>query len=316
LSVSKIENVTPSLTAAATQGQGRRASRLVFLCLLFVNPSLSNLSPVRPAKPLLVGTICDSESLSAAHALSAPPSGPDVLEVRIDQLLASRRREHAGGSDVNTDELHSQIRAWLEECVLETTKNLARRPIILTVRDPREGGGCADLNPRQRLKWYETLLAQVDYVDLELASLRSQAFRNLAQSARRDGKKVIGSVHDFQKTPSARGLQNIVRRASESGLVDICKIAVTLNSVDDLCRILSLLRTNHSNLNPTEITSNQSAVKMQIAVMGMGESFGKASRVSAAALGSALNYGYLGTKSQVPGQWPVALFRQCIDELF
>ena len=48
--------------------------------------------------------------------------------------------------------------------------------------------------------------------------------------------------------------------------------------------------------------------------MGMGP-LGQVSRLALAAAGSVFNYGYLGRRPQVPGQWPAATLRERIDEL-
>ncbi len=54
--------------------------------------------------------------------------------------------------------------------------------------------------------------------------------------------------------------------------------------------------------------------RQTLAVMGMGP-LGRVSRLALATAGSVLNYGYLGSGPQVPGQWSAATLRERIEEL-
>jgi 3-dehydroquinate dehydratase len=49
--------------------------------------------------------------------------------------------------------------------------------------------------------------------------------------------------------------------------------------------------------------------------MGMGAEFGRVSRLAMAALGSALNYGYLDPGAQVEGQWAAVDFKNRLGEV-
>ena len=88
-------------------------------------------------------------------------------------------------------------------------------------------------------------------------------------------------------------------RARDAG-ADVCKVAATLRRLTDLARLLDFLAVESERL--------------PLAVMGMGP-FGRMSRPVLGAAGSVLNYGFLGRRPQVPGQWPVAVLKERIEEL-
>lgn len=172
----------------------------------------------------------------------------------------------------------------------------ATRPLIVTVRHPAEGGLDRALDPRARRRLYERFLPTASWVDIELRSLRTLA--DVAARARERGVKIIASFHDFQGTPGGRRLRALADRAAAAG-ADVCKIATTTRTPGDLARLLDLLEAGGA---------------LPLAVMGMGP-LGKVSRLTLAAAGSVLSYGYLGDAPQVPGQWPAALLRGRLDEL-
>jgi 3-dehydroquinate dehydratase-1 len=159
-------------------------------------------------------------------------------------------------------------------------------PVIATVRSPAEGGK-NNLNARERASRYLAMLDRAEAVDVELASRAEM--KSVIDAARRAGRKVILSFHDFAGMP--RSLRTLQRKAAAAG-ADIFKIAVTPRSPAELAALLALLD------QPPLPTS----------VMGMG-SLGKASRVAAMACGSVLNYGWI-ERPNVTGQWSAAELRK------
>ena len=247
---------------------------------------------VAPARPLVVGVIGDAAALRVAGDL--PPVGaPDLLELRADAFVA----QLGGGEPLPAaDDLVARaLRALLEA---------PRRPLILTVRDPGEGGLDPALTDHRRLALLRELSSPgVAWVDLELRALlapRQPGLREFAVAARAGGNRVIASSHDFQGTPTVRRL-----RAREAGCVDVFKIATTVSTPGDLARLLAFL------------DAEKNSFPMGLSVMGMGERFGRASRIALAAAGSIFNYGHLGAASgaMVPGQWPAQRLRDILDEL-
>ncbi len=178
---------------------------------------------------------------------------------------------------------------------LDALVRLAPRPFILTVRDPAEGGQ-GELSSAQRRDLYERFLPVARYVDIELRSLR--LLPEIASAAREPGRGLIASFHDFAGMPGNAQLRASIRQAADAG-AEICKLAVRVEDAAGLARLIELLA---------------EPAPLPLAVMGMGP-FGRVSRLAAAAAGSRINYGYLGASAQVPGQWPVALLRERLDEL-
>ena len=182
----------------------------------------------------------------------------------------------------------------------ETLDALARRaprPLLVTVRHPAEGGMAAGLGTAARRALYARFLPVAALVDVEVRSLRALA--GTIREARAGGCRVVASFHDFRGLPGRARLREAVSRARDAG-ADVCKVAATLRSPTDLARLLDFLA--------------EEGRRLPLAVMGMGPG-GKMSRPVLGAAGSVLNYGFLGRKPQVPGQWPAAELRARINEL-
>lgn len=193
----------------------------------------------------------------------------DLCELRIDRLY---------GSSANLEALSSKIPI----------------PKIATVRDSSEGGANGLLEAT-RLELYERWLPHCNLVDIELSNLsRFSAFIEQAES---EGKEIIFSFHDFEKTPSLEVLQ---------GMLDHCrlrqnqifKVATNVEHWSDVETLVRLIERNP---------------EARVAAMGMGK-FGKLSRLVLARLGSCLTYGSIG-ESVVPGQWPVSELARLLSEL-
>jgi 3-dehydroquinate dehydratase-1 len=171
------------------------------------------------------------------------------------------------------------------------------RALIVTVRHPREGGAAMGLDASARRGLYARFLPAATLLDVELRSLRALA--STVRDARESGCLLIASYHDFRGLPSDRRLREMVSRSQDAGAA-VCKVAATLRSAADVARLLAFLAAERSRL--------------PLAVTAMGP-FGWMSRPLLAAAGSTLNYGFLGRRAQVPGQWPAGLLRERIDEL-
>ncbi len=232
--------------------------------------STSHADPARGNLPLVVAAVWSEGTRRAALALRVP-GAPDLLELRVDGFAQDPAR-------------------------LDALAAGATRPLIVTVRDPAEGGLDAALDAGARRSLYERFLPVASWVDIEVRSL--PALAAVAVQARERGGQLIASFHDFGGTPTTRRLRTLADRAAAAG-ADVFKVATTTRTPGDLARLLDLLGRDHG---------------LPLAVMGMGP-LGKVSRLALAAAGSVLNYGYLGGGAQVPGQWPAARLRARIDEL-
>jgi 3-dehydroquinate dehydratase-1 len=167
-------------------------------------------------------------------------------------------------------------------------------PVLVTARDPREGGkNSLGLSPRRALLL--SLLDEADLVDVEIANLG--VLGDVVGEARESNVLVVGSYHDFQGLPPRQQLDDMAAEARSVG-VDIVKFALTLSQPADLVVLTSLL---------------DSAAPGSLSVMGMGP-LGPVSRLLCGQLGSVLNYGYLD-EATIPGQWPAAELKRLLTWL-
>ncbi|PYK23209.1 MAG: hypothetical protein DME59_17715, partial [Verrucomicrobia bacterium] len=124
-------------------------------------------------RPRVVGVIASRADLERAVRMRRPP---DLFELRLDRL--------AGMADQ-----------------VENVLPKLRTPLIITARDPHEGGA-NKLRLRQRRDLLARFLNHADYMDVELRSAR--ALRSLLTLAGMKNVRRIISLHYFKKTTSAR----------------------------------------------------------------------------------------------------------------
>lgn len=180
---------------------------------------------------------------------------------------------------------------------LERVRKVLRKvklPILLTARHPTEGGAF-ELSPANRCSLLEEFLPQAAAVDIEMRSVN--AMESVLREAEKRGVLKVFSFHDFQSTPSIEKLQQLAIKAREAG-ANIVKIATKLHCPADIIPLLQL----------QALSAN-----FPTATMGMGP-LGNISRLTLAAAGSRLNYGFLDCP-QVEGQWPATRLRELLEEI-
>ena len=106
------------------------------------------------------------------------------------------------------------------------------------------------------------------------------------KAAHKAGKSVIGSFHDFERTPDAKELRDVIRAGRRAG-ADIVKVATVIHAPSDIAVLSSVLKKEG---------------KKPLCLIGMGQ-HGVATRVTFACKGSCLTYGY-ADRSAAPGQTP------------
>lgn len=227
-----------------------------------------NISTILAQSRGIVGTIHSPASLRAALRL-ADTGIVDFLEVRADAFAGDLP-------------------------LLRRAISKLKAPIILTVRDSREGGAAGLPIPKRRAL-FEEFLPFAQFVDVEIRN--TGVLAETIAFARARGVKIIASFHDFQRTPARKKLDTLARHAA-SLRADVLKIAAETSSPADLVTLLSFLHDEK---------------RIAVSVMGMGP-LGKISRLLFGMSGSVLNYGYLG-EAQVSGQWPVRVLQQRLAEL-
>ena len=207
--------------------------------------------------PLVVGVISSPRTMDRPLDVGALPM--DVAEFRVDLF----------GTDTP---------GWLDRV---DHVRAGGKPVILTVRHASEGGHWF-LGEDERLAVYRSALPFVSAIDVEI---RSESFSQLAHDAHRAGKLVIGSFHDFERTPAKDELEAIMQLGRKSG-ADVVKLATLTPGREEVDRLGSLL----DNRSPG----------LPLCLLGMGE-LGGATRAELARRGSCLTYGYFD-QANAPGQ--------------
>lgn len=146
----------------------------------------------------------------------------------------------------------------------------------------------------------ETLVCALEhgaaYVDVELES--SAAFsRTVIGAARRFGRRVIASFHDFAATPDDARLRRIVDDCFALG-ADIAKVACKVVAPADGARLLALIGGGRP-----------------VIPVGMGE-LGRITRIAAPLLGSPFTFASRGPGTEsAPGQIDAATMRRLLAEI-
>ncbi|HEV3244224.1 MAG TPA: type I 3-dehydroquinate dehydratase [Chthoniobacterales bacterium] len=220
--------------------------------------------PVKATRPQLVGVIASPADLRFAIAMRQPL---DLFELRLDHLYRA-----------------------LDQ--LERKMSILSAPVIITARDPREGGA-NNLSLQKRLNLLLRFLPYAKYVDVELRSAR--AFKSLLARARKQNVRRILSFHNFKSTPSPRSLRAKASLAKAHG-ADIFKVATRIDTRGDLARLVDFVMDKD--------------VDLSVSAMGIGK-LGAISRLLLARGGSVLNYASL-QRSQIEGQLPIELLRSAL----
>ncbi len=135
-----------------------------------------------------------------------------------------------------------------------------------------------------------------DALDVEL-SIGEAAFSRIARAAHEAGMPVIGSCHDFEKTPDAEEMAARLCRMAALG-ADICKIAVMPRKRRDVVALTAAC------------AQADDALTQPIIAISMGE-MGMPTRICAEAMGSCLSFGTAGAAS-APGQMEAGALREAL----
>ncbi len=215
-----------------------------------------------------------------------------IVEKTKEDILQSAREIYKSVADL------AEWRAdWFEdvfeiEAVQDVLKGLREilkeKPLLFTFRTKEEGGE-KEISTKQYVELNETVLktGDIDLIDVEVLS-QPDAMTMLLEIAHEQDVKVIGSNHDFDKTPPR---EEIVRRLSlmqEAG-TDIAKIAVMPQKEEDV-RVL-LEATKEANMKQ----GGCPVVAISMSSMGV------ISRLSGEKFGSAITFGTL-QRASAPGQ--------------
>ena len=212
--------------------------------------------------PLVVGVVTAPSTMERIVSSPFSPRPYDAVELRLDFL--SGEEQYSDG--------------WLSFC---RGMEEAGMPVILTVRLAGEGGGWKGRDGARR-GLFERGLGKVSAIDVELASPLLPELRRMIPL---NSTKIIGSYHNFSRTPSFSDIRLMVSDARKDG-VDIAKIATAITGLADIHTLTEYLERKRS---------------YPLCIIGMGP-LGAETRISFPALGSLLAYGYIDEPT-APGQF-------------
>jgi 3-dehydroquinate dehydratase I len=222
------------------------------------------------AVPRVVVSFTGGATRASVTALAR--AGLDVAELRVDRFVS-----------VDT------------ERVLAELAGFDGTPVLATIRARSEGGAYPGTES-ERLALYRALVPRVDALDVEIGSAIAS---EVASTAHAHGKLVVGSYHDFARTPDAATLAAVIARGTALG-ADVVKLATTPQDARDV-RLLASVLISH-------------AEEANLVVIGMGE-HAVATRLLFPALGSLLTYAFRDEPT-APGQLSLDELAPLVRRLF
>ncbi len=218
--------------------------------------------------PLIALPITDTDIDNTLQ--KAKEKNIDIIELRIDQF-----------KNKNLDHINS---------IVKKVKDYNFKALA-TVRSKLEGG--SDIPDEDRLKIFNSIVKDVDIVDIEYTS---EALKpTVVELVKNNNKILLMSYHDFEKTPSEDFIQNLIDNAKSQG-ADIVKYAFKSNSFEDVAKILYITHKNRYK---------------NIVAIAMGD-IGKISRVAGFVFGSLITYTYIG-ESFAPGQIEINKLKELLE---
>ena len=179
--------------------------------------------------------------------------------------------------------------------VLETLKGLraalGETPILFTFRTLKEGGEKEiSMEDYTALNKAVAQSGDADAIDVEIFSGDQVVLENIA-NIHAAGKVVVGSNHDFHKTPSQADLIYRLRKMQDMG-ADIPKIAVMPQNKADVLALLAATEEMY------RCYADRPIITMSMSATGV------ISRLCGEVFGSSMTFGAVGQVS-APGQIPV-----------
>lgn len=179
--------------------------------------------------------------------------------------------------------------------VLETLKGLraalGETPILFTFRTLKEGGEKEiSMEDYTALNKAVAQSGDADAIDVEIFSGDQVVLENIA-NIHAAGKVVVGSNHDFHKTPSQADLIYRLRKMQDMG-ADIPKIAVMPQNKADVLTLLAATEEMY------RCYADRPIITMSMSATGV------ISRLCGEVFGSSMTFGAVGQVS-APGQIPV-----------
>lgn len=239
----------------------------------------------RPKICIPITSVTRDEITDTARRFAALPA--EMVEWRVD-FFAGYERE-------------------IPAVTKELKEILGNKELITTIRTTHEGGE----NNGDRFPYQETICkilseGKTDYIDVEIHRGK-EIVSAVVTEAKANGVSVIGSYHNFEKTPSEEVLTAILEEARELG-VDIGKAACMPAGTDeeqreDVMRLLSA----------TEKMCEKYP-EFPLITMSMGKA-GEMSRLYGGLYGSTVSFGCAG-KASAPGQIELEDMTSVFDKIY
>ncbi|HPJ96797.1 MAG TPA: type I 3-dehydroquinate dehydratase [Syntrophales bacterium] len=223
-------------------------------------------------------SICAGTQKQALHDIAQAVGLCDMLELRMDEI-----------TDGHLGELMAYIAKLAPEKLVLVTHRKTKAK-IRRVRNSKDQFGHEDVKAMARWEVLQDAVRRgAAYVDVELedgddeiSALKDLILQNGCRT------KLVCSHHDFQKTPSLKGLKSLYQACVKKG-ADVVKIVPYARSAEDNIRAFQLL-------------AWATEQEKDIVAFCMGEK-GRLSRIAAPLFGAAFTFAALDENSAVaPGQ--------------
>ena len=199
--------------------------------------------------------------------------------------------------DIEMAEIRLDLCPDLDEEDIESLFSGTDIPLIATCRI----AGSASMQEAER-RLRTAILAGAKYVDVELEAPAPMGKR-LRRAARESGTTLIRSYHNFDETPDAETLAEMVTKCRVFGS-DVIKVATMAHSPEDVARVMDLYGMTY----PDGRTQEEGT----LVAFCMGEA-GKESRLECLRCGAPFTYVSLGEgDGTAPGQWTLAGMNEAV----
>ena len=199
--------------------------------------------------------------------------------------------------DIEMAEIRLDLCPDLDEEDIESLFSGTDIPLIATCRI----AGSASMQEAER-RLRTAILAGAKYVDVELEAPAPMGKR-LRRAARESGTTLIRSYHNFDETPDAETLAEMVTKCRIFGS-DVIKVATMAHSPEDVARVMDLYGMTY----PDGRTQEEGT----LVAFCMGEA-GKESRLECLRRGAPFTYVSLGEGDvTAPGQWTLAGMNEAV----
>ena len=226
------------------------------------------------------------------HPFMQPKANADARDAADDDGTAVGIGETSG--DISQQNIHAMI--------TQLQALLPGKELLFTIRTKCQGGSFPNDAVAYRTYCASALTSGgIDYLDLEDTTPVEDSHALIAL-AHEMGVQVIGSYHDFVKTPAVEEIIEKLSALRAMG-VDILKTAYMPRQTSDVAALLMA----------TARFREEDLEKHPLITMSMGE-IGQISRLVGGAFGSMLTFATVGECS-APGQMPIEEVRAALSQL-